>query len=119
MLSIGAWHLAVVAGGTAQIYLCLRFVGVDHALPQALTSALLSPLVAFLAFVPGNLGVNEALVGLVVLAYGGSLTDGVVGAALGRAVRMGLTLILGPIASHRLLFQRAEAPAEDEEPEEA
>ena len=119
LAGIGAWHLAVVAGGTAQFYLCLRYVGVDNALPQALTASLLSPLTAFTAFVPGNLGVNEALVGVVVLAFGGSLTDGVVSAALGRAVRMGMILVLGPWASHRLLFQHTDAPPEEGTPQDA
>ena len=69
------------------------------------------PLTMLGAFVPGSLGVNEALVGIVVMAFGGSATDGVVAAALGRAVRFSLTLVLGSIASHRILSQLGPASA--------
>ena len=113
LLRIGRVSAAQVCVGTTAMYLSLSMVGVTDALPQALVIVLLNPLTTLTAIVPGNLGISEALVGVVVMAFGGSLADGVVAATLNRIVRFFFIILLGSYASHRLLRRAEDRPGED------
>ena len=115
LVRIGLWNLAQVAVSTAHIYLCLSMTSATHSLPLALVIVLVTPLNVLGAIVPGNLGINEALVGIIVMAFGGSATDGVVAATLGRVARLLPTVVLGSIASHRILSQLGPAAASQDE----
>jgi len=114
---IALWKTAQVLVQVAYLNLCFQLVGIEGALPQALIVVLLTPLSSLAGLVPGGLGVREALVGVVVMAFGGTLADGVVAATLGRAVRLAMTLVLGPIASHRV-FSRLVPPVQPEPDDE-
>ena len=117
LVRIALWKTVQVLVQVAYLNLCFQFVGIEGALPQALIVVLLTPLSSLMGIVPGGLGVREALVGIVVMAFGGTLADGVVAATLGRAVRLAMTLVLGPVASHRV-FSRLVPPAQSEPDDE-
>ena len=99
---IGLWTIAQSLVGIAYLSLCFRLVGIENSLREPLVAVLLTPVISLIGIVPGGLGVREALVGAVAMAFGGSFTGGVVAATLARVVTLSLLIILGPISSHRI-----------------
>ncbi|MFO7958046.1 MAG: lysylphosphatidylglycerol synthase domain-containing protein [Candidatus Brocadiia bacterium] len=79
-----------------------RAVGVGAGYLQAVAAMELSAFSRFATLVPAQLGVREALTGLAAMGFGFAFSDGVVAAALRRAVVMPVILLLGPLASWRL-----------------
>jgi len=115
---IGLWRFACgfVAGLT--VLVSFRAVGVQAGYLQAVIVMELCTLSRFATLVPAQLGVREALSGIAGMSFGFAFSDGVVAAALGRAVVMPLLVALGPLASW-WLHRRTGIPAVQDAVEDA
>lgn len=89
------------AAGLAML-VSFRAVGVGAGYLQAVAAMELSTFARFATLVPAQLGVREALTGVAAVGFGFAFSDGVVAAALRRAVVTPVVLLLGPLASWRL-----------------
>ena len=119
LVRIGLWKTAQGAVWAASLYLCSHLVGISDALPQAVVVALLRPVTMLISVTPGGLGIREALVGAVMMAFGRSFTGGVIAATLQRAAGLSLLIVIGPLASHRVFLRFLPSPGTKIEDEPA
>jgi uncharacterized membrane protein YbhN (UPF0104 family) len=111
---VAGWKLLESVLGATALFLCFRLTGTDIGFTEAFTVQLVASLSRLAAVVPAQLGVREALTGAAGMAFGFTFADGVVAAALRRAVSLTLVAVVGPLSSWALhrLWTAAPEPVE-------
>ncbi len=93
----------LIAGVTMmQVY---GAIGIDLTYQMALMLGVFTALANLFTITPNNMGVQETVMGYLVMVMGGDFNQGIVGAAILRAIHVALTFSLGSILVHRMLVK--------------
>jgi len=80
-------------------------IGIDLSFQMALMLGVFTALANLFTVTPNNIGVQEAVMGYLLMVVGEDFNQGVVGATILRAVHVGLTFSLGSLLVQRILVK--------------
>ena len=103
---IAAINLPLVIFGGLRLYVCFVLLGYDVPVYAPVLMSLIAYPLHLISIVPGTLGIREAGIAALGLAFGQAIKTGVVAATLDRAAIMVVVFVWGPIASFSLLKQK-------------
>ena len=100
---IGATTVAQFLVSAGTFYLLYRSLEVPLGFGGAWLMAVFTSMGNLVSITPNNLGLQEILMGFLFTTIGFDFSTGVLGAGVGRAIHIGVTFLLAPIAMHYLL----------------
>ncbi len=80
-------------------------IGIDLTYQMALMLGVFTALANLITITPNNVGVQEAVMGYLVMIMGQDFNQGVVGASILRAIHLALTFSIGSLLVHRMMVK--------------